>query len=114
MRGKRMTVFLDETDQWHHRALYLAILDRLKAAGCAGATAVRGIAGFGPHSHIIKTARFVDVRMDLPMVITVIDLPDRIERFAAEVAGMLSGERSSSRMSRFTSTQRVSGAGSPT
>ncbi|HKA29061.1 MAG TPA: DUF190 domain-containing protein [Candidatus Binatia bacterium] len=91
MRGKRMTVFLDETDQWHHRALYLAILDRLKAAGCAGATAVRGIAGFGPHSHIIKTARFVDVRMDLPMVITVIDLPDRIERFAAEVAGMLSG-----------------------
>ena len=61
MRGKRMTVFLDETDHWRHRPLYLAILERLKAAGCAGATAVRGIAGFGPHSHIIKTARLVDV-----------------------------------------------------
>src|SRR5262249_1472610 len=91
MRGKRMTVFLDETDQWHHRALYLAILERLKAVGCAGATAVRGIAGFGPHSHIVKTARLVDVTMELPIVITVIDLPERIERFAAEVAGMLSG-----------------------
>jgi len=91
MRGKRMTVFLDESDQWHHRALYLAILERLKDAGCAGATAVRGIAGFGPHSHIIKTARLVDVTLDLPMMITVIDLPDRVERLAAEVAGMLSG-----------------------
>src|SRR5262249_57448661 len=44
-----------------------------------------------PHPHIIKTPGSVDVRVALPMVITVIDLPDRIERFAAEVAGMLSG-----------------------
>ncbi len=90
MRGKRMTIFIDETDHWGHRSLYLAILERLKAAGCAGATAVRGVAGFGPHSQI-KTARLVDVVMALPIVISVIDLPDRIERFAGEVAEMMSG-----------------------
>ncbi|HJW69916.1 MAG TPA: DUF190 domain-containing protein [Candidatus Binatia bacterium] len=90
MRGKRMTIFVDETDHWGHRSLYLAILERLKGAGCAGATAVRGVAGFGPHSQI-KTARFVDVSIDLPIVISAIDLPDRIERFAAEVAEMMSG-----------------------
>lgn len=89
MRGKRMTVFLGEADQWHHGPLYLAILQRLKADGCAGATAVRGIAGFGAHSQI-KTSRLLDVSLDLPIVISVIDLPDRIERFAGDVAEMLS------------------------
>ncbi len=89
MRGKRMTVLLGEADQWHHRPLYLAILERLKADGCAGATVVRGIAGFGAHSQI-KTSRLLDVSLDLPIVITVIDLPDRIERFASAVAEMLS------------------------
>ncbi len=88
MRGKRMTVFLGEADQWHHGPLYLAILQRLKADGCAGATVTRGIAGFGAHSQI-KTARLLDVSLDLPIVITVIDLPERIERFAGEVAEML-------------------------
>jgi PII-like signaling protein len=37
MRGKRMTIFVGESDQWRHRPLYLAVLEHLKAAGCAGA-----------------------------------------------------------------------------
>ena len=89
MRGKRMCIYLGETDQWHHGPLYLAILERLRAGGCAGATVVRGVAGFGAHAQI-KTARVLDLSLDLPIVITVIDLPERIERAAGEVAEMLS------------------------
>lgn len=88
MRGKRLTIYLGEADQLQHAPLYLALLRRLKAEGCAGATVVRGIAGFGPHSQI-KTARLVDLSLDLPIMVSVVDRPERIERWAAVAAEML-------------------------
>lgn len=88
MRGKRMTIFVGEADQWHHRPLYLAILERLKAAGCAGATVMHGIAGFGEHSRI-RTANILRLSLDLPVVITAIDSAEKIARVAPEISAML-------------------------
>jgi len=88
MRGKRMTIFLGESDQWHHRPLYMAILEHLKTAGCAGATVTRGIAGFGAQSQI-KTANILTLSVDLPVVITAIDAAEKIERVLPEVSAML-------------------------
>ena len=90
MRGKRMMIFLGESDQWHHRPLYLAILEQLKAGGCAGATVSRGIAGFGAHSQI-RTANILRLSIDLPVVITAVDAPEKIERLLPEISAMLSG-----------------------
>src|SRR5579875_1940711 len=90
MRGKRMSIFVGEADRWQHRPVYLAILERLKAAGCAGATVTRGIAGFGAHSHI-KTADILVLSVDLPVVITVVDTPERIEVVLEAIAPMLAG-----------------------
>jgi len=90
MRAKRMMVFTGESDQWHHRPLYMAVLEHLKTAGCAGATVTRGIAGFGAHSQI-KTANILTLSIDLPVVITAIDAADVIERVLPEVAAMLGG-----------------------
>jgi len=85
-----MTIFTGESDQWRHRPLYMAILEHLKTAGCAGATVTRGIAGFGAHSQI-KTANILTLSVDLPVVITVVDAAETIERVLPEVAAMLSG-----------------------
>jgi CBS domain-containing protein len=85
-----MTIFLGESDQWHHRPLYMAILEHLKTAGCAGSTVTRGIAGFGAHSQI-KTANILSLSVDLPIVLTVIDTADTIDRVLPEVSAMLSG-----------------------
>lgn len=90
MRGKRANIFIGESDQWHHQPLYMAVLEYLKKAGCAGATVTRGIAGFGAHSQI-KTANILTLSVDLPVAITVIDAPETIERVLPEVAAMLSG-----------------------
>jgi CBS domain-containing protein len=90
MRGKRMTIFVGDADQWHHRSLYLAILQRLKELGCAGATVTRGIAGFGAHSEI-HTANILRLSVDLPVVITVIDTPEKIEAALPEVSAMVGG-----------------------
>jgi CBS domain-containing protein len=90
MRGKRMTIIVGETDYWRHQALYMAILQRLKAAGCAGATVTRGLAGFGQHSQI-KTANILRLSFDLPMVVTVVDTAERIEQVLPEISGMMAG-----------------------
>jgi len=88
MHGKRMTIFLGEADQWRHQALYMAILERLRSVGCAGATVTRGIAGFGAHAHL-KTARLLELSVDLPVVITVIDREERIAQLLPEISAML-------------------------
>jgi CBS domain-containing protein len=88
MRGKRMTVFVGDSDQWHHRSLYLAILQRLKALGCGGATVTRGIAGFGAHSEI-HTTNILRLSVDLPVVITAVDTPEKIDAALPEVSAMV-------------------------
>lgn len=78
-RGKQLTVFVTESDQYHHQALYMAIIEMLRREGCSGATATRGVAGFGG-STLIHTAAILRLSLDQPLVITVVDRPERIER----------------------------------
>lgn len=87
-QGKRVTIFIGETDQWHHRPAFMAILEFLRREGCAGATVERGLAGFGANSRI-KTASLLELSMDLPVVITWVDRPDRVERVLPQLAQMV-------------------------
>ena len=90
MRGKRLTVYVDDSDLHHHHPLYMEILQRLKRAGIAGATVTRGVAGFGARA-FVKTADIEVLSGDLPIIITVIDAPERIERVVPEIAAILTG-----------------------
>jgi CBS domain-containing protein len=87
-QGKRVTIYVGETDQWHHQPAYLAILEFLRRERCAGATVERGIAGFGANSRI-KTASLLELSMDLPVIITWVDRPDRVERILPQLAEMV-------------------------
>jgi CBS-domain-containing membrane protein len=87
-QGKRVTIYINNTDQWHHRPLYLAILELLCREGCAGATVTQGVAGFGG-SRRINVAGLVDVVMDVPLVVTWIDRPERVKRVLPQVAEMV-------------------------
>jgi CBS domain-containing protein len=77
-RGKQLTIFISETDQFRHQALYMAVIEMLRREGCRGATAVRGVAGFGASS-LIHTTAVLRLSMDLPIVIIVVDRPERID-----------------------------------
>lgn len=83
-RGMRVQIFSGETDQVGHRPRYQAILEYLRKEGAAGATVTRGIAGFGRNS-LIHTAAILRLSLDLPVVITWIDAPERVERLLPEV-----------------------------
>ena len=84
--GKRVRIYIGELDKatGHHEPLWETILSLLRTEGAAGATMVRGLAGFGAHSKL-HTARFADVVPDLPVVLEWIDGPERVERLLPKV-----------------------------
>jgi CBS-domain-containing membrane protein len=78
-RGLRVQVFCGETEQVGRIPRYQALMEYLRKEGAAGATVVRGIAGFGANSRI-KTANVLRLSLDLPVVLTWVDDPGRVER----------------------------------
>jgi PII-like signaling protein len=79
--AKRLTVFVGESDRFHHKPLYAEIVRRAQEAGLAGASVLRGIEGFGASQHV-HTTRLLSLSEDLPIVIVMVDDAERIERFA--------------------------------
>ena len=82
-------IFIGESDQWHHRPLYAALLERLRREGFAGATVTRAVAGFGAHS-VIHTAQILRLSEDLPMIVEVVDTAEHVERLKPILAEMVS------------------------
>ena len=77
--GKLLRVFIGESDRWHGKPLYQAIVERVRGEGLAGATVLRGIEGFGADSRL-HTARILRLSEDLPVVIEIVDSAEQIER----------------------------------
>jgi CBS-domain-containing membrane protein len=76
---QRVRIYLSEHDEWGGLPLYQVILDRLRHTGATGATAMRGLAGFGP-SHLTRATGVIDLHAHPPVVIEWID---RVERVAS-------------------------------
>ena len=99
--AKLLRIFIGESDKVQHVPLYEAIVREAKAGGLAGATAWRGITGYGSGSRI-RTAKLLDLSSDLPVVIEVTDREDRINAFlpkldalfaAADCGGLITIEK---------------------
>src|SRR6185312_15208346 len=83
-------IFVGESDTWHHTALFVALLERVRGEGFAGATVVQGVAGFGASS-IIPTASLIELSTDLPVVIEVVDDQAHVDRLLPILDEMISG-----------------------
>ena len=77
--GKLVRIFIGESDTWHGKPLYQAIVERVRREGLAGATVLRGIEGFGADSRL-HTSRILRLSEDLPVVIEIVDTPAQIDR----------------------------------
>jgi PII-like signaling protein len=82
--ARRLTIFIGESDQYHHHPLYTEIVHRAHQAGLAGATVMRGIEGFGASSDI-HTTRILSLSQDLPVAIIIVDERARIDAFLPQL-----------------------------
>ncbi|GAB4504843.1 MAG: DUF190 domain-containing protein [Anaerolineales bacterium] len=87
-KAKRLTIYIGESDKWRGKALHTALLETLRTQGLAGATVLRGLAGFGAHS-VIRTASILTLSVDLPIIIQAVDAEEKINAALEVIAPMV-------------------------
>ena len=86
--GLLVRIYLGESDHWHGRPLYQAIVERLRQRGVAGATVLRGIEGFGARQHVHST-RILSLSQDLPILVEAVDREEKVRAVLPELDEML-------------------------
>lgn len=77
-KAKKVTLYLSDTAKHHGLPVYTKVLDYLFKHGIAGATAVKGVAGFGA-GHRIHTAHLLELSDHLPIRIEFIDTAEKVD-----------------------------------
>ena len=86
--AKLLRLFIGEADKWHDEPLYDAIVKKLRMMDIAGATVYRGILGYGAKGHEHKKS-FFHISRDMPIMMSVVDSPEKIIAAAEAIEGML-------------------------
>lgn len=86
--GYLLRVFLGESDSWHGKPLYEAIVMKARELRLAGATVLRGPMGFGAKSRL-HTAKILRLSEDLPMVIEIVDSKAKIDELLPHIDEMV-------------------------
>jgi len=85
-----MRIFIGESDKHGHRPLYEALVELFRHEGFAGATVLRGVAGFGAHS-VYHTDKLLRLSADLPIIVEVVDTREKIDAAMPKVDAMMRG-----------------------
>ena len=84
-----LRIFVEESQRWEHKPLYEAIVLKAKEMHLAGATVLRGIMGYGATKHL-HTTKILDLSIDLPIIIEIIDTEEKIHAFLPHVQSLAS------------------------
>ena len=79
---------MGEADKWDGEPLYDAIIKRLRMMDILGATVYRGILGYGVKGETHK-GHFLHISQDLPIMISVIETPEKVQEAIAIIEGMM-------------------------
>ncbi|HEX5340197.1 MAG TPA: DUF190 domain-containing protein [Gammaproteobacteria bacterium] len=83
----KISIYINEADEWHHQPLHLAVLRMLKEHGLAGGTVLRGVAGFTAKQGV-QTASLVDAGGKFPLLIEFIDTEEDVQRILPMIREM--------------------------
>jgi len=87
-QAKRISAYIGEAEVYEDRPLYQALIEQARIQGCAGATALRGMAGFGAASRdVVKHG--LRMSTDKPVVVSVIDDITRVRALGEVWATMI-------------------------
>jgi PII-like signaling protein len=87
--GSLLRLFIGESDRHAGMLLYEWIVRTAREHGLAGATVLRGLEGFGARSRV-RTAKLLELSTDLPIIVEIVDTPEKIEAFLPIVDNAIS------------------------
>ena len=86
--GHLLRIFVSESDRHDGTPLYEWLVREAQVRGLAGATALRGLAGFGVHSKLHK-ASILRLSNDLPIVVEIVDSREKVEDFLSSISDVV-------------------------
>ena len=86
--AERLKIFIGEDDDFEGQPLYEALVEEAHSRGLAGAIVLRGVCGYGAGSHI-HTTTILRLAEDLPLVVEIVDRPEKIKEFLSVVDHMV-------------------------
>ena len=92
LSGERvlMRIFIGASDKHGHIPLYEALVELFRKEGFAGATVLRGVAGFGAHS-VYHTDKLLRLSLDLPIIVEAVDTQEKIDALMPRIDEMMNG-----------------------
>jgi PII-like signaling protein len=85
-----MRIHIGESDKWHGKPLYEAIVELLRKESFSGVTVLRGVAGNGGSS-VYHTDKILRLSQDLPIILEVVETAERIDQILPRLDGMVEG-----------------------
>jgi len=86
--GHLLRIFIGENDKFEGKPLYEWIIQKAKENSLAGATVIRGIEGYGASSRI-HTSKILRLSDDMPVIIEIVDILEKIEKFIPLIDGAI-------------------------
>jgi PII-like signaling protein len=85
-----MRIHIGESDRWHGKPLYEALVEMLRREKFSGVTVLRGVGGFGSTS-VYHTEKILRLSQDLPIVLEAVEFTERIEQILPRLDEMIGG-----------------------
>lgn len=83
-----MRIFVGEAKRHGHRPLYEALTELFLQEGFAGATVLKGVAGFGAH-RVYHTHKLLELSADMPMIIEVVESREKIDAIMPKIDALM-------------------------
>jgi uncharacterized protein len=89
-QARMLRIHFTEADKCQGELLYKAIVSKCMELGLAGATVYRGVEGFGASARIYH-ARSLSISKNAPIMVSVIDTEEKIQKLIPHLDQMIAG-----------------------
>jgi uncharacterized protein len=89
-QARMLRIHFTEADKWEGETLYKSIVSKCMELGIGGATVFRGVEGFGASARIYH-ARSLSISRNAPVMVTVIDTEEQIQKLLPHLDRMIQG-----------------------
>jgi PII-like signaling protein len=83
-----LRIYVNAKDRWQHKPVYQAIVEQARAMNMAGASVFSVDLSFGANQEL-RDAKSEYVSFDIPVVVEIVDAPERVEALLAVVSEMV-------------------------